>query len=340
MKKAATVRVGPLANLPEIVTSLGHDPVPIFTQSGFSLSQFREPDNKIPFVAASKLLANCVRQTGAEHLGLLLGAASTPSHLGVVGYLLRVAPDVKTALNALVEFLDLHDEGGVPTLESKGKITYFGYAVHEPDTEAIEQIYDLSIVMLIKIMQGLCGEKWHPTEIFLMRQQPVDVSLYKKLFCMRVNYNAETTRIAFPSYWLEESISLADSLLYAHLKQEAEEMRAMQDLSLTIELRQLLRQCLMEDNCTITNIAGQLGIHERTLNRRLKDEGTTFRQELEQVRYTISQQLLSATRASLDEISLSLGYADSTAFSHAFKRWSGMPPAKWRNENDSKIQTH
>ena len=114
-------------------------------------------------------------------------------------------------------------------------------------------------------------------------------------------------------------------------------MRAEKETNLTNELRQLLRQCLMEDACTIDKIARQIGMHERTLNRRLKAEGTTFRQELELVRYTVSQQLLSATHASLDEISLSLGYADSTAFCHAFKRWSGLPPAQWRYENKNQV---
>ncbi len=71
-------------------------------------------------------------------------------------------------------------------------------------------------------------------------------------------------------------------------------------------------------------------MHERTLNRRLEAEGTNFRHELEKVRYAVAQQLLSATNANLSEISVSLGYADSSAFIHAFKRWSGVTPALWR----------
>lgn len=337
MPKIPTVRVGPLVNLPDILVSLGHPPKPIFEKSGFTLSQFQDPDNKIPFIAGSKLLARCVAETGAHHLGLLLGERSEPSHLGIAGYLLRVAPDVATALKSLLDFLSLHDEGGIPTLETNGKVTSLGYAIHLSDTEATEQIYDLSIVMIYKIMQGLCGEKWKPTEIFLMRQSPENLSLYKKFFRVPIHFNTDSSAVAFPSHWLDQSISFADSLLYNHLKKEAQEMLASQDVDLTTELRQLLRQCLMEDACKISNIAQQLGIHERTLNRRLKAEGTTFRQELEQVRYTVSRQLLSATHASVDEISLSLGYADATAFSHAFKRWSGLPPVQWRYEKKRRL---
>ena len=332
MSNPALVRVGPLSNLAEIIISLGYDPKPLFSRSGFSMEKFSNPDYKIPFVDGSKLLANCVKATGANHLGLMLGKASTPSHLGIAGYLLRVAPNVKTALDSLVKFLDLHDEGGMPTLKTSGNVTYFGYAIHEPNAEAIEQIYDLSLVMICNIMQGLCGSSWHATEIFLTRKKPKEISIYKQFFHSNLHFDAEFTAVSFPSYWLEKTLKFSDSLLFAHLKKEAEFLRTMNNIGLKTELRQLLRLCLMEDRCSLTNVARELGLHERTLNRRLQAEGTTFRQELEQVRYSVSQQLLSATQASIDEISLSLGYSDSTSFIHAFKRWSGLPPAQWRDQ--------
>ena len=59
-------------------------------------------------------------------------------------------------------------------------------------------------------------------------------------------------------------------------------------------------------------------------------EGTSFRQELGQVRHAVSQQLLAGTTSALAEIATSLGYADASAFSRAFKRWSGTTPAQWR----------
>jgi len=71
-------------------------------------------------------------------------------------------------------------------------------------------------------------------------------------------------------------------------------------------------------------------------------EGTSFRHELEQVRYTVSQQLLSGTTAILAEIATSIGYTDASAFSRAFKRWSGVTPAQWRAQlaaaNESTIR--
>ena len=77
-------------------------------------------------------------------------------------------------------------------------------------------------------------------------------------------------------------------------------------------------------------MARQIGIHERTLNRRLREAGTTFRREFEDIRYEIARQLLTDTDMPLSQIASSLNYADGTVFSRAFKRWSGETPKDWR----------
>jgi len=328
----ATVRVGPLGNIPATLRSLDHNPEPVFNKTGFKLSHFKNPDNRIPFIKGSKLLAQCVETTGCECFGLLLGMQSHPSELGVVGFLLRAAPDVKTALQILLDYLDLHDEGGVVTLETKSDITLLGYSIQLPEAQAMEQIYDLSIVMVCNIMRGLCGEKWKPTEVLLMRKPPKEQTPHHDFFQSPIQFNAERNAVAFPSKWLNQSLVMSDSLLFKYLLKEADELRAKQDIDLTTKLRQLLQQCLLQNECTLSNIALQLGIHERTLNRRLHEEGTTFTKELEQVRFAVSQQLLSMTNASLQDIAISLGYADSTVFIRAFKRWSNMTPTQWRNQ--------
>jgi len=329
--RKATVRVGPLTNIPATLWSLGYERAPIFKKAGFQLKQFENPDQKIPFIKGSKLLTECVCVTGCHHFGLLLGMRSHPSELGIVGYLLRVAPDVRTGLQVLLNYLDLHDEGGMATFETNDDITLLGYTIIEPRAYAVDQIYDLSMVMICNIMRGLCGEKWAPTEILMMKKSPNNKKPYKDLFQSRIRFNSDTNAVAFPSKWLDLPLEYSDSFLFKHLLNEAEALRANQDIDLITKLRQLLHQCLLHDGCSLQHIAEQLGMHERTLNRRLKAEDTTFRDELERVKFSVSQQLLSSTNAPLEDISNSLGYADSTAFIRAFKRWSDQTPSQWRN---------
>ena len=330
-----TVRIGPLVSIPAILRSLGCEPEPIITRSGFKLEQFADPDVRIPYITASKLLARCVAATGCEHFGLLIGNRADPSHLGIAGYLVRCAPDVGAALRCLVKYLDLHDQGGVPTLTALGDRTMLGYAIHLPGVAATDQIYDLSLANACNIMRALCGTDWNPTEVFMMRRPPRDLTHYKRHFHAPLRFNADENVIVFPSRWLSHQLPTADPLLQHHLEMEADELHARLEDDLTGTLRCLLRQCLMSRQCTAANIASQLGMHERTLSRRLQAEGTSFRHEHEQVRYTVSQQLLSGTTATLAEIATSLGYADASAFSRAFKQWSDITPAQWRARDES-----
>ena len=327
------VRVGPLIGLPALVRDLGCDPDPIFAGAGFDLAQFADPDVEIPFVSASRLLARCVEATGCNHLGLLLGERVDPSSLGVGGFMLRAAPDVGTALRSLVRHLDLHDQGAVATLGTKGRETSLGYAIYLSGVEAADQIYDLSMTVVCRIMRALCGAGWSPTEVRLSRQQPQELAHYRQFFGAPLRFDAEQSAVIFPTRWLDHPIASADPLLHRHLEKEADDLHARQQTSFSAKLRQLLRTSLAARKITASDIAKQLHMHERTLNRRLREEGTTFRRELEEIRHEVARQLLANSKMPLSKIATALNYADTTAFSRAFKRWSGSTPAQWRSRH-------
>jgi len=73
-----------------------------------------------------------------------------------------------------------------------------------------------------------------------------------------------------------------------------------------------------------------LGIHKRTLNRRLAENDTSFARVLAEVRFQIARQLLADTDLPLVDIAATLNYTDTSTFSRAFRAWAQMPPSKWR----------
>jgi len=73
-------------------------------------------------------------------------------------------------------------------------------------------------------------------------------------------------------------------------------------------------------------VARELGLSERTLRRRLADEGTTFRRLLDEVRESLAVELLATGRLSVEEVALRLGYAEGSPFIVAFRRWTGVTP--------------
>jgi AraC-like DNA-binding protein len=336
--KEATFRVGPLVNLASVVRSLGYDPVLIFNQSGFDPEEFQDPDHRLPYLETSRLLANCVEATGCEELGLLLGQQAEASHLGLAGFLMRAAPKVEQALRVLVENLDLHDEGGSATLDIGPEYTCFGFVIQLPGVSATEQIYDLSAVMLYKIMQALCGTDWVAASVKLVRREPDDWRSYQRFFRTSVFFNSTECSVTFSNQCLKHDSPYADALLYKYLKHEAMQLHELQHHELMEELPAVMRRGLLAEQFAARDIADVFGIHERTLHRRLRDAETSFRSELDKTRKSVSEQLLGSTTLPVCDIANALGYADSSGFIRAFQRWCEISPSLWRKKNSPRPQ--
>jgi len=332
-----TFRVGPLINLAGLVRSLGCDPAPIFEQAGFNLEEFQDSGHRVPYLRGSRLLALCVEATGCEHLGLLLGQQANPSLLGVVGFMARAAATVEQALKALVENLDLHDEGGILLLNIGQDYSSFCSVVQIPGVSAVEQINDLSITMMYQIMKALCDENWLAARVTLERREPEDLSPYRRFFRAPIHFNATESSIIFPSHCLKRRPPAADKFLYKHLEQEARASHKLQHNEIMEALPAALQRGLLTEHFAARHIAGVFGIHERTLHRRLRSAGTSFRNELDLARQIVSQQLLGTTTLPVCDIADALGYADSSGFIRAFQRWSGESPSNWRKQNTPRL---
>jgi AraC-like DNA-binding protein len=100
--------------------------------------------------------------------------------------------------------------------------------------------------------------------------------------------------------------------------------------SVADQVVQLLRPRILSNDFSLETVARRLTIHPRALNRRLQSEGTSFRRLLNEVRYEVAGQLLVGTRMDVTQIAGSLGYADTSGFTHAFSRMAGAPPHTWR----------
>jgi AraC-like DNA-binding protein len=219
----------------------------------------------------------------------------------------------------------------VPTLLNQGGSMLLGYAIHhQPGAEAADQIYDLSIAVACNIMRALCGTDWNPANVLLSRRPPPDLTRYRRFFRAPLCFNADRNAVVFPSRWLNHRIRGADALLYRHLERAANELHARRKTHIVSEVRGLLLKSLADRQSTIGAVARQIGMHERTLHRRLRKEGTSFQRELDDVRHEMARQLLAGSAMSIARVATTLNYADASAFSRAFKRWTGVTPARWR----------
>lgn len=332
-RQECSVRVGPLVNIPRLLLEFGCEPAPIFKRNEIDLRDFENIDHRVPYVKASRLLADCVAETGCEHFGLRLGQMAGPSYLGIAGFLVRTAPSVGKALGKLVENLGLHDQGGHSSLHIEGDFCRLSFHIHQPGISATAQIYDLSAVIMCEIMRTLCGREWKASQVLLARKKPADLSPFTRYFRADLRFDAKGCGILFPSHYLQLKPPTSDELLHHHLELEANALHMMQNGELLEILPMVLQDCLLRGGCSVRDIADALGIQERTLHRRLKASGTSFRHELDRARECLSTQMLKTSGLPICDIANSLGYADSSGFIRAFHRWTGSSPAVWRKQN-------
>ena len=327
------MRIATIASIPLVLEQLGYDPTTVLSECGFDTALFDDPDNIITHHDRSRLLQQCVNKTGCQHFGLLIGQHIGPSTLGLVGFLMQHSPDVATALHGLVRYSHLHARGAVIYLEKENGSAFLGYSIFQPNIEAHQQIEDGAVAAIFNTLRKLCGPSWKPDEVHFNHHKPADSRVYKQFFNAPLKFDVERSGLLYSMHWLQQPVAGADPELYRFLLKQIDQLDHQYRGDFAQQVRRVLQSALHTQQATTTHIAELLSIHPRTLNRHLKSCGTSFQQLADQSRFEIAQQLLENSSMQLNQIAAILGYSDASAFSRAFLRWSGMPPALWREKN-------
>jgi AraC-like DNA-binding protein len=306
---------------------LGVAPDPVIREAGLDPALFDDGANVIPFAALGRLLTLSVARTHCPHFGLLVGARASILSLGLVGRLMLHSQTVGEALQGLVANLSIQNRGAVPGLAVVGDTALFSYSIYQPETESADQIADGALASAANALRALCGSEWTPTEVLLPRAAPADREPYRRHFRVPVRFDQECAALVFPAVCLEARIIGADPLLRAML---AERIGDLKGAHFTDDIRRLLRTRLAHEGCSADALADLLAMHRRTLNRRLSAEGTRFRTVVNEMRFEIARQLLADTTLPFGQVAAVLDYSEASAFTRAFRRWSGQTPTTWR----------
>jgi len=328
----ASQRVGLLAEIPNLLREMGADAAEVLASAGLDRDALDTLENRIPYVAAGRLLHECVVKTGCEHFGLLLGQRMRLAHLGLLGRLVRHSPSLGAGIRTFAVYQHLNSQGMAKFLLEKDDVATLGNIVYQKGAEHVEQIYDLDVAATLSVIRELCGARWRPERVLFSHAKPTDVGPYRRFFQVPCRFDCERTALIFPAIMLERRLTEADSKQLRILEAQAQ---ARADFGLVFRLRRTLGTLLLANAASGDEVAKLLSMHHRTLNRRLKAEGTTFQQVLDEVRFEAACQLLDTARIPITEIAVSLGYAEPSAFSRAFRRWSGTTPVERRQRSQN-----
>jgi AraC-like DNA-binding protein len=326
------------AAIPAVLRDLGADPAAVTAEAGLDLELFDDPDNLISYAARGRLLRRCVAATGCEHFGLLLGQRGSLSSLGLVGFLVQHSPDVGTALRNLVRYLHLHVRGAAPSVSTQGDIAMLGYDIYEPRVEATDQIEDGALAVEFNIMRSLCGPDWNPTEVRFIHRKPKDAGPFRRFFRAPLRFDAAQNVLVFSATWLTHRVSGAYPELRRLLQEQIDALDARYPDDFPEQVRSVLRSALLTGHTKADQVAALFSMHSRTLNRRLNAFGTSFQKLLDEGRFEIARQMLKDSEMKVSQIAASLDFADASAFTRAFRRWSGTTPAVWRSKVGSEFR--
>jgi len=326
----ANLHIGAIWSVPEVLRTLGADPAEVCAAAGIDIELFDDPNNLVSYRAASHLLRVCVEWTGCQHFGLLVGQKGGLNSLGLVGLLARYSPDVGSALRSLVRYMHLHIQGAVTTLDVSGKTATLAYKIHQAGAEATDQIGDGALAVLYNIMRALCGPSWNPLEVRLAHRKPEDVAPLRKFFLAPLRFDADENALVFFADALRRPMPEVEPALRDLLSKQIEALEEQSTGEFPERVRGFLRTALLTDHGSADQIASLFSMHSRTLHRRLAAAGTSFRELVDESRFEIARRMLLDTDADVSHVADVLGYADSSAFTRAFRRWSGTTPTQWR----------
>lgn len=330
LPKKGMIRAAPITAIPAVMRELGADLEPILAAHGLSNQVLEDPEASIPYEAMCGVLASCSRSSGCPHVGLLIGQRGGITSLGVLGYLMLNAPDVRSALDTLIHHMDVHDRGAAPRLELSTQVVMLRYDILHSDADGSAPVSDAALAIGRNILLSLCGPAWKPLEVHLRHAAPDDVRPYRRFFQAPVVFNAERTALVFASPWLSARVPGADSALRRHFQDFVDAMSTQVERSFEDQAYAAVQHLLAENRCTLDELARRFAMHPRALARRLRQAGTSFRALQNEARHTLARELLRDTTSDMATLANLLGYTSASAFVRAFAAREGVPPAAWR----------
>jgi AraC-like DNA-binding protein len=328
--RSGYVHLGVAQEIPPTLRDFGIDPDPIIREAGLDPCLFDDGASIVSQAAVGRLLTLCVERTRCPHFGLLVGRRATLLSLGMVGRLMQHSETVGDALRVLVSNLSLQDPGTAPSLTVSGDTALFRFSVARPEAESTDQISDGGLAVTVNLLRALCGSGWNPMEVLVPRTAPADREPYRRHFRAPVHFDQEVATLVLPARDLDRAVTGADPMLRAILADQIQQMKSSQGFKFLDDLRRLLRTRLTSNRCSAEDIADLLAMNRRTLSRRLKGSGMSYRAIVSEIRFEIARQLLEDTEVPLGQIAAALGYSEASAFTRAFRRWSGEMPSAWR----------
>ncbi|HBK08988.1 MAG TPA: hypothetical protein DDZ81_24545 [Acetobacteraceae bacterium] len=323
------LRLGAAALVPQMLEEQGISKEAAFGRTVFSRRSLVQPEPVVPVAWLGRVFKAASVAAAQPEFGLSVGLRAgsrlsdwghgpTPSDTHVSAALMRIISRPAIFPNAFL------------SLGISGDTCIIGCVALPRNVIARDQLTDCAMGFAAGALRALCGPRWRARCFRLAHGPPPDPSRHAVLLQAPISFNADVNEMEFDSAWLDRDYTSPAGRVRGHSYEQGP------DRDLVGEVSEALASWNAVEKPSAPAIASALGLQPRTLNRLLGKTGTSFNRLLEAARYETAQRMLRDPAAPILSIAWSLGYADASAFSRAFRRWSGMTPTEWRETTKSR----
>ncbi|MEM0952770.1 MAG: AraC family transcriptional regulator [Pseudomonadota bacterium] len=308
----------------------GIDPMQLFEQAGIDAASVINPDRRIAMDNMQALWRLAEEATGDDCLGLEAAEELQPATLQGLGLAILASSTLYDVLSRLVRFAHIYSTGLDLELVNEGEWVDVQFH-HAPGLSPSWISQDFSMGIGNVLCRLTLGEYVSPFCIECKRPPPSDPDRYVALMGAPVSFNSAVNRVRYVRSDIVEQLASANPELARVNDEQAETyLASFTSVSTSRAVVARIIERLPDGPPAQKDIAESMHMSNRTLQRKLKDEGTSFIDLLGDARLSLARKYLVQPQRSIVEIAYLLGFSEPSTFSRAFKRWTGQAPAEFR----------
>lgn len=319
--------------LEEFAAERGVALAPLAQSVGVDAADLKHPDRRVGLEAFMRLLHLLETVTGDDCLGLRYALAYQQGDSGAFGLAILHAPTLREALRIYQSYQRLVADNAFFEITEAGEEVTIRWR-HARLSDYPDQYTDFRAGLLVKMLRNFIRPDWYPRRVELLRTRPRDPGMHRAHFGPGLSFR--TSAVNALAITIEDYDTVhrdSDLRLFEVLEQSCRTALATLDRSrdLRLQVSEQVLALLPSGEATLSRVAANMGLGERSLQRRLAELETSFDRLLEETRRDLSDRLL-ATTTPLAEISYLCGYSSASAYSRAARNWYGISPIEVRQQ--------
>jgi len=209
------------------------------------------------------------------------------------------------------------------------------YLFRDAHRRGVELSNEATFSASVVVLQAMTETDIAPTLVKFKHSPPTSMASHTQAFGCEVLFNQKENVLIYKTKDLETKTAKSDKHINRFLVDRVQEVTAGIESSIlkfTNDVEQLIMEALPSGIPSVVHIAEQMGMSNRTLTRRLAEEGVTFRDIIRKTQVEIAKDLLVNSNRSIGEIAFETGFSEQSAFNRAFKRWTNLNPLEYRSK--------